>query len=90
MAGEGLASGAGTVRTLSPGTTFTLEEGVHAGEGGNSYAIVRVLHLAHNNLSSEVREAAHKALGACALAAAVLLYGLVTMLGSDGGKARKP
>ncbi|WP_082551919.1 type VI secretion system Vgr family protein [Massilia sp. Root351] len=71
-AGQAIYTGAGTVRTLSPGTTFTLDEGVHAGEGENSYAIVRVVHLAHNNLSSEVREAAHQALGACALAAAVL------------------
>ncbi|MBB3222146.1 type VI secretion system Vgr family protein [Pseudoduganella umbonata] len=51
--------GAGTVRTLVPGTTFTLRE--HAAvEENETFAVLRVLHLAHNNLSAEVKDAAQR------------------------------
>ena len=63
-------TGAGTVRTLSPGTTFTLDgqASLDAGDAdGRNFAITRVLHLAHNNLVAGIRDAAERALGASAL-----------------------
>lgn len=66
--------GAGTVRTLSPGTTFTLHG--HAGydragnEEGRTFAVVRVVHLMHNNLSAELLGGVTKLLGDGATAAA--------------------
>jgi type VI secretion system secreted protein VgrG len=59
--------GAGTVRTFAPATTFTLRE--HArfdGAGGDdarSFTLLRVVHLAHNNLGAELRAAVTQALG---------------------------
>ncbi|CAN7628855.1 type VI secretion system tip protein TssI/VgrG [Pseudoduganella sp. LjRoot289] len=64
-------TGAGTVRTFSPGTTFTLDGAVMPEGADSNFAIVRVVHLAHNNLSSEFQHTALRALGAGALAAAV-------------------
>ncbi len=67
-------TGAGTVRTLSPGTTFTLagHAVLDAADGAErSFAITRVVHLAHNNLSTDVQRAALRALGISALARAV-------------------
>ncbi|QBI04602.1 contractile injection system protein, VgrG/Pvc8 family [Pseudoduganella albidiflava] len=51
--------GAGTVRTLSPGTTFTLGEHSAVAED-ESFVVLRALHLAHNNLSAEVKEVAQR------------------------------
>ncbi|GGY28577.1 type VI secretion system Vgr family protein [Pseudoduganella albidiflava] len=51
--------GAGTVRTLSPGTTFTLSEHSAVAED-ESFVVLRALHLAHNNLSAEVRDVAQR------------------------------
>ncbi|NGZ83180.1 type VI secretion system Vgr family protein [Duganella aceris] len=73
-AGREIFTGAGTVRTLSPGTTFTLEGQalLDAGDASDrSFAIVRVVHLAHNNLSTDVKQAATLALGVSALAEAI-------------------
>ena len=54
--------GAGTVRTLAPGTTFTLAE--HAGAGDeSSFLVLRVLHLMHNNLRAEMRTGVEQSLG---------------------------
>jgi type VI secretion system secreted protein VgrG len=59
--------GAGTVRTLCPGTTFTLNG--HArfdqadSEEGRTFAIVRVAHLMHNNLSADLLGGITKLLG---------------------------
>ena len=72
-AGREIHTGAGTVRTFSPGTTFTLDGAVMPEGADSSFAIVRVVHLAHNNLSTEVQHTALQALGAGALAAAVAL-----------------
>lgn len=50
--------GAGTVRTLMPGTTFTLEDhAVHDLEEGDarSFVVIRARHLMHNNLSAEMK-----------------------------------
>jgi type VI secretion system VgrG family protein len=70
-AGRESFTGAGTVRTLSPGTTFALEGQARLDAGDASFAIVRVVHLAHNNLSTDIRQAATLALGVSALAAAI-------------------
>jgi type VI secretion system VgrG family protein len=70
-AGREIFTGAGTVRTLSPGTTFALEGQARLDAGDASFAIVRVVHLAHNNLSTDIRQAATLALGVSALAAAI-------------------
>lgn len=60
--------GAGTVRTFTPGTTFTLHQ--HSRYDGGSeaeFAIVRVRHLAHNNLNADTANALERVLGQCPL-----------------------
>ncbi|MQA22809.1 type VI secretion system Vgr family protein [Rugamonas rivuli] len=84
-------TGAGTVRTLSPGTTFTLEGQavLDADEAGErSFAITRVLHLAHNNLSTDIQHAATQALGVSALAEAIAREqgGSLHAVGADKGQ----
>nr|WP_314539329.1 type VI secretion system tip protein TssI/VgrG [uncultured Massilia sp.] len=54
-------TGAGTVRSFVPGTTFALEG--HASADGD-YLIVRMRHLAHNNLDADITSALHEHLGA--------------------------
>lgn len=51
-------TGAGTVRTLAPGTTFTLSDhAVHdmEDEDARSFVVIRAHHLMHNNLSAEMK-----------------------------------
>jgi len=51
-------TGAGTVRTLAPGTTFTLSgHAVHdtEDEDKRSFLVTRARHLMHNNLSAEMK-----------------------------------
>jgi type VI secretion system secreted protein VgrG len=66
--------GAGTVRTFAPGTTFTLHG--HAvldsldHDDGRTFAIVRAVHLMHNNLGAELLDGLHKLLGQGSVAAA--------------------
>ena len=60
--------GAGTVRTLAPGTTFTLNGQAQLdqgedGDNGRTFLIRRVIHLAHNNLSMETTAMAASLLG---------------------------
>ncbi|MEW6761853.1 MAG: type VI secretion system tip protein TssI/VgrG [Pseudomonadota bacterium] len=60
--------GAGTVRSFVPGTTFTLHE--HSRFDGNedaAFALVRVRHLAHNNLDADTGNALARLLGQCLL-----------------------
>lgn len=60
--------GAGTVRTFAPGTRFTLHE--HATyDGGDeaSFTILRVCHVANNNLSADIGQAASRLLGCSTL-----------------------
>lgn len=73
--------GAGTVRSLTPGTTFTLHG--HARhdsadkDDGRTFAITRVVHLMHNNLSADLLDGVGKLLGEGATAASsVSGYGL--------------
>jgi uncharacterized protein involved in type VI secretion and phage assembly len=59
--------GAGTVRTFAAGTTFVLRGHAYLdrveNDDGRTFAITRVVHLAHNNLSAELRSAIAQALG---------------------------
>jgi type VI secretion system secreted protein VgrG len=61
-------TGAGTVRTFAPGTRFTLH-GHSLFDGGENagFTIVRVRHLAHNNLDADTADALTRMLGQCAL-----------------------
>ena len=66
---------AGTVRTLGPGTTFTLQGQAQLdqaeGDDGRSFLVVRVVHLAHNNLSMAARAQASSLLGQSSLGALI-------------------
>jgi type VI secretion system VgrG family protein len=62
-------TGAGTVRTLAPGTTFTLNE--HALGDGNTFLVTRVVHMMHNNLSADLHAGLMQRLGESALGAAI-------------------
>lgn len=59
--------GCGTVRTLSPGTTFSLHAHARydnaASDDARTFAIVRVVHLMHNNLSADLRGGLTRLLG---------------------------
>lgn len=60
--------GAGTVRSFVPGTTFTLHD--HSRFDGNedaAFSLVRVRHLAHNNLDADTGNALARLLGQCLL-----------------------
>lgn len=65
--------GAGTVRTLTPATTFTLQgHAVHDSEDGDdarTFLITRTIHLMHNNLSADLHAAVAKSIGESELAA---------------------
>jgi type VI secretion system secreted protein VgrG len=58
--------GAGTVRTLAPGTTFTLAGhavlDAHPDEDRN-FLVLRATHLMHNNLRAEIRSSVEQSLG---------------------------
>ena len=57
-------TGAGTVRTFVPGTTFTLHDhSLYDGDDAASFTIVRVCHLAHNNLNADTGNALERLLG---------------------------
>jgi type VI secretion system secreted protein VgrG len=60
--------GAGTVRTFAPGTTFTLHDhSIYNGGNSASFTILRVCHLAHNNLNADTNNALTGLLGQCKL-----------------------
>lgn len=65
---------AGTVRTLSPGTTFTLHGQAQfdqaSSDDGRTFVVVRAVHLMHNNLSADLLGGVIKLLGQGAVAAA--------------------
>jgi type VI secretion system VgrG family protein len=71
--------GAGTVRSFAAGTTFTLHDHARLDQAGEddarTFTILRVAHLAHNNLGAELRAAVTQALGRS---------GLDLALGKDG------
>lgn len=62
-AGRVVHVGAGTVRTFTPGTTFTLaSHGAYDG-ASDPFLLVRVRHLAHNNLDAETASTLVRHLG---------------------------
>jgi type VI secretion system secreted protein VgrG len=65
-------TGAGTVRTLAPGTTFALSgHAMHEmEEADGAFLVMRVLHLMHNNLSAELKASIQQDLGEAPLALA--------------------
>ncbi len=71
-AGAEVYVGAGTVRTFAPGTTFTLhgQAQLDAAEDDDArtFAVVRVIHLMHNNLTAALQAGAAARLGPGALA----------------------
>ncbi|GGC17992.1 type VI secretion system Vgr family protein [Pseudoduganella buxea] len=71
-AGAEVYVGAGTVRTLAPGTTFALHGQAQLDFAGDDdariFAVVRVLHLMHNNLTAALQAGAATRLGPSALA----------------------
>ncbi len=59
-------TGAGTVRTLAPGTTFTLTDHAEFDSGTEeerTFAVVRAVHVMHNNLRADIRASVDQALG---------------------------
>jgi type VI secretion system secreted protein VgrG len=72
-AGRETFTGAGTVRTLAPGTTFTLSgHPVHDrdDEDARTFLVTRVTHRMHNNLGADVQADIARRLGEPALDAA--------------------
>lgn len=60
--------GAGTVRSFVPGTSFTLHDHSRFDGGEDAaFTLVRVRHLAHNNLDADTGAALARLLGRCAL-----------------------
>jgi type VI secretion system secreted protein VgrG len=60
-------TGAGTVRTLAPATSFTLhghpEHDRESSDDDRTFVILRAVHLAHNNLSAELQAQVGHCLG---------------------------
>lgn len=59
-------TGAGTVRTLAPGTTFRLDGHAVADRGPEderTFLVTRVAHIMHNNLSAQLKAAIGERLG---------------------------
>ncbi|NVI83519.1 type VI secretion system Vgr family protein [Janthinobacterium sp. BJB401] len=66
--------GAGTVRTLSPGTTFTLHGHAlfdAASDDERHFLIVRTVHLMHNNLSADLQASIRQRISTGLLAMAI-------------------
>lgn len=66
--------GAGTVRTLAPGTTFTLTGQAKfdaMAEDERRFVALRVIHMAHNNVTTGLQQAVFGALGRSLLAQAL-------------------
>jgi type VI secretion system secreted protein VgrG len=60
-------TGAGTVRTFAPGTTFTLTGHTdHDGDDDSNFVILRVVHQARNNLDAALTTTVMQALGEAA------------------------
>src|SRR5471032_1289411 len=84
--------GAGTVRTLAPGTTFTLtgqaQLDLAAGDSDRTFVALRVLHLAHNNLSTDIKHQVSGLLGLSALAQTIAKEqsGSLHAVGQDKGE----
>lgn len=64
-------TGAGTVRTLSPGTTFALSEHALSDTQDSNFLVTRVVHLMHNNLNAQLHAGLMQRLGESVLGAAI-------------------
>ena len=64
-------TGAGTVRTLAPGATFTLRDHASACGEDDGFLVTRVVHMMHNNLSADLHSGAMQRLGRALLSAAI-------------------
>jgi type VI secretion system VgrG family protein len=62
-AGKIVHVGAGTARTFTPGTTFALDGHDAYGGADNRFLLVRVRHLAHNNLDADTASTLARHLG---------------------------
>lgn len=66
---------AGTVRTLSPGTSFTVHghalHDVSQDDDGRRFVVLRAVHLMHNNLSAELKADVSRRLAPAALTALI-------------------
>ncbi len=66
-AGKEIHVGAGTVRTLAPGTTFVLtgqaQFDLAASDDERSFLVVRTVHLMHNNLGADLKSSLMQRLG---------------------------
>ena len=61
-------TGTGTVRSLRPATSFTLTGHYdHIGGADDQFALLRVVHQAHNNLNADLKAEAMRLLGEAAL-----------------------
>ncbi|QJQ02217.1 type VI secretion system tip protein VgrG [Herbaspirillum rubrisubalbicans Os34] len=61
-------TGAGTVRSFVPGTTFTLSGHVdHVGGDNDRFVLLRVVHQAHNNLNADLKSEVMALLGQAVL-----------------------
>ncbi len=86
--------GAGTVRTLSPGTTFTLDGQAVFDKADSDdergFAITRAVHLMHNNLSADLQSDVAKRLGKAALAALIDDEQQASLHAVGGEKGERP
>ena len=86
--------GAGTVRTLAPGSTFTLQgHAVHDREDGDdarTFLITRTVHLMHNNLSADLQATVEKVIGQSALAELMDAEQSDSLHKVGGGKGERP
>ncbi len=71
-AGREVFTGAGTVRTLAPGTTFTLADHAVQDDDERRFTITRTVHLMHNNLSADLQAELHRQMGVAALAERII------------------
>jgi type VI secretion system secreted protein VgrG len=87
-------TGAGTVRTLAPGTTFTLaEHAVHDladGDDKRTFAVTRVVHQMHNNLSAELKSDIVKRIGETPLASTGTAEQSSTSRATGSGQGERP
>lgn len=61
-------TGTGTVRSLRPGTSFTLTGHYdHFGRADDQFVLLRVVHQAHNNLNADLKAEALRLLGEASL-----------------------
>lgn len=85
---------AGTVRTLAPGTTFTIRghalHDLHDDDSGRNFIVTRTVHLMHNNLSAELRAEISRRLEPSALSALIKKEETHSLHAVGTGKGERP